>query len=127
MTTLTVPTRPSGPSGTNVSALGLGSWHTWDRSDFTTVVDTIRMALEAGVTYFDVGVYGTKEDASATDQIFRRALETLNVPRENWQLAAKGGYPAARLPESPAWKNSSISSFDAKERTTRIFSSSATS
>lgn len=101
MTTPTVPTRPSGPSGTNVSALGLGSWHTWDRSEFTTVVDTIRMALEAGVTLFDVGVYGTKEDASATDQIFRRALDTLNVAREDWQLAAKGWLPGGAIAGVP--------------------------
>lgn len=45
---MTIPTRGSGPTGVQVSELGLGSWNTWNRADFDTVVETLRLAFEAG-------------------------------------------------------------------------------
>lgn len=96
-----VPTRGSGPSGDHVSALALGSWHTWDRVGFDDVVTTLATALDAGVTLFDVGIYGplTKGE-EATDAIFARAMARTGASRGNYRLAVKGWLPSD--PTQPA-------------------------
>lgn len=99
---MTVPTRLSGPTGIPVSALALGSWNTWDRADFDTVVQTLRIALDAGVTLFDVGIYGAHLDApdpQGTEMVFARAMAKIGVRRDDWVLAAKGWLPEPRRPE----------------------------
>ncbi|MGH9045574.1 MAG: aldo/keto reductase [Acidimicrobiales bacterium] len=95
-----VPQRASGPSGQQVSALALGSWHTWDRTSFEEVVAVLRTAHDAGVTLFDVGMYGRTVPGHAeqsvkesTDLIFARAMKAAGIRREDVLLAVKGWIP----------------------------------
>lgn len=92
-----IPTRVSGPSSIEVSALAFGSWDTWNRVSFDEVVENLRIATEAGVTLFDVGLYGAGERQSSTDLVLARALNQLGLPREGYQLAAKGWLPQTFL------------------------------
>jgi len=48
-----VPTKPFGNTGVNVSALGLGGHHLGDASDEKTAAAIVREAIEGGVTFFD--------------------------------------------------------------------------
>lgn len=91
-----VATRPSGPTGLPVSELALGSWNTWDRSEFSDVVETLRIALDAGVALFDVGIYGYALDNPSdndTDIVLARALRELGAERDSYRIAAKGWLP----------------------------------
>ncbi len=99
---MTIPTRLSGPTGIAVSAIGLGSWNTWNRAELDDVVDTLRLALDAGVTFFDVGIYGTDLDTpseNGTEMRFAAAFARLGVRRQDWVFAAKGWLPEPRRPE----------------------------
>lgn len=98
---MTIPTRSSGPSGIEISALGLGSWSTWNRADIDTVVETVRLALDAGVNFFDLGIYGADlgtPDPDATEMRFAEALRRLGVRRDDWVFAAKGWLPDPHRP-----------------------------
>lgn len=91
-----VTTRASGPSGETVSTLALGSWHTWDRADFDEVVRTLRIAVDAGVALFDVGIYNADPDApseGATDIIFANAVKVAGIARDQYKLAVKAWLP----------------------------------
>jgi aryl-alcohol dehydrogenase-like predicted oxidoreductase len=48
-----VPTKPFGNTGVNVSALGLGGHHLGDASDEKAAAAIVREAIEGGVTFFD--------------------------------------------------------------------------
>lgn len=95
---MSVPRSITGPSGVEVSALAFGSWNTWDRADFDTVLATLRLAVDSGVTTFDVGIYGGGETPNDTDteMVFARAIAELGVPRDSIQLAVKGWLPDPR-------------------------------
>lgn len=99
-----IPVRSSGPTGIEISALGLGSWNTWNRADFDTVLDTLRLAVDAGVTLYDVGIYGADLDQpadDATDVVLARAFSRLGVRRDSILLAAKGWLPSPERPVPP--------------------------
>lgn len=94
--TTPVPTRSLGPSGLAVSALALGSWNTWDRADFADVVENLRLATEAGVAFFDIGLYGYSLDTPSdhdTDIVLARAIREIGLPRDRYRIAAKGWLP----------------------------------
>lgn len=80
--------RPCGPAHQNMSAIALGSWHTWDRGVFEEIAVILRKALDAGVNLFDVGVYRSKGPNSIdpydhpTDLIFSHAMKTIGA-KEN--------------------------------------------
>ncbi|MEQ6897525.1 aldo/keto reductase [Microbacterium sp. KR10-403] len=93
---MTIPTRTTGPTGITVSELALGSWNTWDRAAYDTVVQTLRAAMDAGVTTFDVGIYGPHlddPDPDATEMVFARAMAQLKPRREDIRLAVKAWLP----------------------------------
>ncbi|MGH8963663.1 MAG: aldo/keto reductase [Jatrophihabitantaceae bacterium] len=89
--------RRIGTTGPEVSVLALGSWHTYDRIDFHACVQLLRAAIDAGITFFDVGVYGgvpvdgpgSPISYSHTDVIFGRAMEVAGVAREEYVLSEK--------------------------------------
>lgn len=90
-----IPTRSSGPSGIQVSELSLGSWHTWSRATDEEVMETVRIAIEAGVTLFDIGIYGdlNAPKPTSTDVTFARAVQALGLSRDSYQLAVKAFLP----------------------------------
>ena len=49
----TIPMRPFGRSGANVSALGFGGHHLGDAEDENTAVRLVRDAVDGGITFFD--------------------------------------------------------------------------
>ncbi|QIM16827.1 aldo/keto reductase [Leucobacter insecticola] len=106
----TIPTRFSGPAGIAVSELGFGSWDTWNRASFEEVVDNLRLAIAAGVTLFDVGIYGDDLEnpkENSTDLVLARALRAIDVPRDAYQLAAKAWLPGGHreVPSIPEQTN----------------------
>ncbi|WP_147268216.1 aldo/keto reductase [Spongiactinospora rosea] len=85
-------TRPLGRDGFQVPALTVGSWHTWDRTPFEETVNVIRAAVDAGASYFDVGVYSAMRPGqvgSPTDVIFGRAVQAAGVARDDYVLQVK--------------------------------------
>lgn len=93
------PRRPLGPGGPEVSALGLGSWHTWDRMPFDEAVAMVRRAVDAGVNLFDVAYYnmGPHSDDSPTDLIWAKAIAEAGVKRDEYVFVGKlwlWDYPA---------------------------------
>ncbi|MFT5424551.1 MAG: myo-inositol catabolism protein IolS [Phycisphaerales bacterium] len=62
MTTSTIPTRPLGKSGLEVTEVGCGLWAAggaWGPTDDAGAIEAIEVALESGVTFFDTAdVYG---------------------------------------------------------------------
>lgn len=114
-----VPTRDLGPSGIRVPVLGLGSWGTWDRADEDTVEATLRLALDAGLTYFDVGIYGDHRQEpvpGSTDMVFARVLRRLGIPRDEYTLAAKGWLPSV-APLADADLGGQLDAFLQRQRT----------
>lgn len=100
---MTVPRRRIGVSGPEVSVLAVGSWHIYDRMPFRDAVAMVRYAVDAGVTFFDVGYYGgfsmdgTPVRESYTDILFGRIVKAAGVARDEYQLSAKlwvNNYPA---------------------------------
>ncbi|ANN17412.1 hypothetical protein SD37_18350 [Amycolatopsis orientalis] len=77
--------------GFATSALGLGSWNTWDRMDFGDAVSLIRRAVDAGVTLFDVAHYdmGPHAEQSRTDLLFGEAVRAAGISRGEYQLCGK--------------------------------------
>ena len=53
----TLPTRPLGSSGLDVSVMSLGSWRTFERIDRDQGVAVMRAAREAGITFLDDARY----------------------------------------------------------------------
>ncbi|MFF7244891.1 aldo/keto reductase [Embleya sp. NPDC008237] len=98
-----VPRRRLGVEGPSVSALSLGSWHTYDRMDFHDAVDLVTCAVEAGINLFDVAVYGIPGQKPVfTDVLFSAIVRAAGLAREEYLLSTKvwlEGYPAQSLRE----------------------------
>lgn len=75
----------------DLPALALGSWHTWDRLPFNQSVDLLRHAAQAGITMFDVGVYGAHDAAppAVSDLLFGAILREAGLPRDQVTLSVK--------------------------------------
>ncbi len=91
--------RQLGPRGPRVSALGLGSWHTWDRMPFDEAVAMVHRAVDAGINLFDVAYYnmGPHPDDSPTDLIWARAMREAGITRDRYVFSGKlwlWDYPA---------------------------------
>lgn len=89
--TTTVPRRPLGDTGIEVSALALGSWHTYDRMDFEAAVELVGTAIERGINLFDVGVYGFPGQLppAITDVLFSAIIRGTGVSRDQYLLSEK--------------------------------------
>jgi L-glyceraldehyde 3-phosphate reductase len=86
----TIPTRRIGRDGPETGVLALGSWHTYDRMPFAETVELLRTAVDAGITLFDVGVYGTPDQPPVfTDVIFSAAVRAAGLAREDYLLSVK--------------------------------------
>ncbi|MFI6978764.1 aldo/keto reductase [Embleya sp. NPDC050154] len=100
---MTVPRRRLGVEGPYVSALSLGSWHTYDRMDFHDAVDMVSHAVELGINLFDVAVYGIPGQKQVfTDVLFSAIVRAAGLAREEYLLSTKvwlEGYPARPLRE----------------------------
>ncbi|MEF2978627.1 aldo/keto reductase [Subtercola sp. YIM 133946] len=82
--------RMIGRSPVETSALSLGSWHTYDRMDFSDAVDLLQYAVQNGITLFDVAAYGLPGAAPVhTDVLFSAMVRAAGIPRSDYQLSAK--------------------------------------
>lgn len=91
---MAMPRHRIGASGPEVSAFALGSWHTYDRMDFHDAVALVRRAVDAGVDFFDVGVYSGfpldgKIHYGFTDILFGRIVEKAGVERSQYKMSQK--------------------------------------
>lgn len=85
-----VPSSRIGANGPETGILALGSWHTYDRMPFAETVQLLRTAVAAGITLFDVGVYGTPGQPPVfTDVIFSAAVRAAGLAREDYLLSVK--------------------------------------
>jgi L-glyceraldehyde 3-phosphate reductase len=85
-----VPSGRLGPHGPEASLLALGSWHVYDRMRFEDAVRMLRAAVDAGITLFDVGMYGgTEGPGSFTDVLFGRIVQAAGVKRDEYVLSEK--------------------------------------
>ncbi|MET8699721.1 aldo/keto reductase [Kitasatospora sp. NPDC004723] len=85
-----VPRRRLGTAGPEVSALSLGSWHTYDRMDFGDAVAMVRHAVDLGINLFDVAVYGIPGHPPVfTDVLFSAIVRAGGLAREDYLLSAK--------------------------------------
>ncbi|WP_284748849.1 aldo/keto reductase [Amycolatopsis sp. RTGN1] len=98
---MTISQRRIGRDGPLTGVLSLGSWHTYDRMDFRDAVALLRTAVDAGITLFDVGVYGFPGSPPVfTDVLFSAMVRAAGLRREDYQLSAKlwlEGYPEQSL------------------------------
>ncbi|WP_437880958.1 aldo/keto reductase [Pseudomonas sp. LRF_L74] len=102
---MSIATRRIGAGGPEVSALTLGSWHTYDRMPFERTVELLRQAHARGVNAFDVGMYGStlvrpddEDIGSFTDVLFAHAVRVAGIARERYTLSIKawvGSVPIA--------------------------------
>lgn len=96
-----IPQRNIGRDGQLTGVLALGSWHTYDRMDFRAAVTMLRTAVDAGITLFDVGVYGFPGGAPVfTDVLFSAMVRAAGLKRDDYLLSAKlwlEGYPQHSL------------------------------
>jgi L-glyceraldehyde 3-phosphate reductase len=88
--TTPVPSRRIGTDGPVTGILALGSWHTYDRMPFSETVELLRVAVSAGITLFDVGVYGLPSQPPVfTDVIFSAAVRAAGLARDDYLFSAK--------------------------------------
>ncbi|WP_439380112.1 aldo/keto reductase [Amycolatopsis lexingtonensis] len=96
-----IPQRRIGRDGPVTGVLSLGSWHTYDRMDFREAVSLLQTAIDAGITLFDVGVYGLPGAPPVfTDVLFSAMVRAAGLRREDYLLSAKlwlEGYPEHSL------------------------------
>ncbi|MCC6474474.1 MAG: aldo/keto reductase [Burkholderiales bacterium] len=78
--------RRLGASGPSVSALALGSWHTYRRLSFEAGVALVRRAFALGVNTFDVCYY---RDQPHTEVLFGRILDVVGRNRGDYRLIEK--------------------------------------
>jgi len=96
---LKVPAHRFTPTGPTLPLLALGSWYTYDRMDFDEVVAMLQLAVERGVTLFDVGVYGRypqrhplsnpRYGRTWTDVVFAHAMQVSGIARSSYMTAEK--------------------------------------
>lgn len=86
-----IPRHPLPGTDLTLPALALGSWHTWDRLPFAQSVALLRHAASAGITMFDVGVYGPHDAAppAVSDVLFGAILREAGLPRDQGVLSVK--------------------------------------
>lgn len=86
-----VPHRPLSQTGLSLSALSLGSWHTFDRMEFSAGVDLLRRAVDAGLNLFDIGAYRTMDHGTypITDVLFSAMVRGARLKREEYVLSCK--------------------------------------
>jgi aryl-alcohol dehydrogenase-like predicted oxidoreductase len=85
-----LPRRRIGTSDLEASLLSIGSWHTYDRMDFTDAVRMIRFAVDRGVNLFDVGVYtGPGMPPTFTDVLWGAIMRAAGIAREDYLVSAK--------------------------------------
>ncbi len=91
-----IPHRRIGGDGPAISVLSLGSWHTYDRMPFEKSVEMLRLAIDSGVNFFDVGRYGgfplgdgKYAPEAFTDVLFGRIMQAAGVEREQYLISAK--------------------------------------
>ena len=120
-----IPARRIGRDGPLTGVLSLGSWHTYDRMAFSETVAMLRIAVDAGITLFDVGVYGLPSLPPVfTDVLFSAAVRAAGIARDEYLLSAKlwlEEYPAQSFrdqldnalmraaPSTPIWSSSATS------------------
>ncbi|MFJ7214493.1 aldo/keto reductase [Amycolatopsis sp. NPDC098790] len=96
-----IPQRRIGRDGPLTGVLSLGSWHTYDRMDFREAVSLLHTAVDAGISLFDVGVYGLPGSPPVfTDVLFSAMVRAAGLRREDYLLSAKlwlEGYPEHSL------------------------------
>ncbi|WP_290060471.1 aldo/keto reductase [Amycolatopsis solani] len=96
-----IPHRRIGRDGPATGVLSLGSWHTFDRMDFREAVSLLQAAVDAGISLFDVGVYGLPGAPPVfTDVLFSAMVRAAGLRREDYLLSAKlwlEGYPERSL------------------------------
>ncbi|GAA1994145.1 aldo/keto reductase [Amycolatopsis minnesotensis] len=96
-----IPQRRIGGNGPLTGVLSLGSWHTYDRMDFGEAVRMLRTAVDAGITLFDVGVYGLPGATPVfTDVLFSAMVRAAGLRRDDYLLSSKlwlEGYPEREL------------------------------
>lgn len=100
--TTVLPRRRIGTTGPAASVLSLGSWHIYDRMDFSDSVDMVREAVDRGVNMFDVGVYGLRgqQPPVFTDVLFSAVIRAAGIERGQYLLSSKlwlEGYPEQSL------------------------------
>ncbi|MDI3387806.1 aldo/keto reductase [Streptomyces sp. B-S-A8] len=90
MTTAVLPQRRIGTSDIEASALSLGSWHTFDRMDFSDAVTMVRYAVDRGVNLFDVGVYGMPGTPPVfTDVLWSAVMRATGIARDDYLASVK--------------------------------------
>lgn len=90
MTTAFVPRTELAGYGLSIPLLSLGSWHIYDRIDFSQSVQLIKRAIANGINLFDVGVYGQPGMPPVfTDVIFSAAIRAAGVKRQDYLLSEK--------------------------------------
>lgn len=100
--TTLLPKRRIGTKGPVASVLSLGSWHIYDRMDFSDSVAMVREAADHGLNMFDVGVYGFPghQPPVFTDVLFSAIIRAAGVERDQYLLSSKlwlEGYPEQSL------------------------------
>ncbi len=96
-----VPRRTLGWSGEQVSALGLGSYHTYDRMPHDELVELVRVAAAAGLNWFDLGHYVSSahpdDPVSQTDLRFAAARDDAGLSRHDFFHVQKVWYGGSHL------------------------------
>lgn len=91
-----------GWSGEQVSPLGLGSYHTYDRMGHDELVELVRAAVTAGLNWFDLGHYVSSRHPDApvsdTDLRFAAAREDVGLARGDFFHVQKVWYGGSHLP-----------------------------
>ncbi|MFF4417163.1 aldo/keto reductase [Streptosporangium sp. NPDC001559] len=89
-----------GVNGPKVSALSIGSYHTYDRMRHEDIVEFLTTARNAGVTWFDVGHYTSAarpdDPVSETDMRFAAARDAAGIAREDYFHTEKLWYGGPR-------------------------------
>ena len=90
MTPAPIPRRRIGASDLETPVFALGSWHVYDRMDFSDTVALLRTAIDRGVNLFDVGVYSSPGMPPAfTDVLFSAAVRAAGIGRDEYLLSEK--------------------------------------
>ncbi|MGH9043940.1 MAG: aldo/keto reductase [Acidimicrobiales bacterium] len=92
--------RRIGQSGPEVSEMCVGSYHTYDRMEFEEVVEFLKVAVGAGINFFDVGHYTSAAHpdvpVSRTDVIFGKAKKAAGLRRSEYVHTQKLWYGGTR-------------------------------